>query len=373
MASSIASLFGPSAEEIVYAKQQEDQARRQQQLQQGLAVQASPLAQQFYQSGYNMFSGLGGLFGKPMMDPRLTQAVKIRQLLGSTSVEDLNDPAALSKLSQKFQDAGLAREALYFADRATSIESAGFERKYKMAKLAAETGNQTFQKDLVVRNPDGTTSNVIKVGNSYINADSQEPVNPKDLINIARLSKETGGAGKGKGKESIDITKRFLSSKGIDVGGDLNKVLAADINGLVSSTMAKAANEGKTISEPQAREEVVRVLQESGALTPGSWGRWNYDPSVIGGEKIADRKSASEVQARKDQIDRRGDIAVAGGPLGSIIYLGKTLQDRIFDLMGVGETKDIIAMTGPDGETVNVERTFNAAGEEIVSKRRRVD
>jgi hypothetical protein len=371
MASSIASLFGPSAEEIVYAKQQEDQARRQQQLQQNLAVQSSPLAQQFYQSGYNMFSGLGGLFGKPMMDPRLQQAVKIRQLLGSTSVEDLNDPAALSKLSQRFQDEGLAREALYFADRATSIESAGFERKYKMAKLAAETGNQTFQKDLVVKNPDGTTSNVIKVGNSYFNADTQEPVSPRDLINIARLSKETGGAGKG--KESIDITKRFLASQGIDVGSDLNKVLAADINGLVSSVMAKAANEGKTISEPQARQEVIKMLTDSGVLTPGSWGKWNYDPSAIGGDKIADRKSASQVQSRKDEIDRRGDIAVAGGPLGSIIYLGKTLQDRIFDLMGVGETKDIIAMTGPNGETVNVERTFNAAGEEIVSKRRRVD
>ena len=42
MASSIASLFGPTAEEIVYAKQQQDIARRQAAEQQGMAMQSSP-------------------------------------------------------------------------------------------------------------------------------------------------------------------------------------------------------------------------------------------------------------------------------------------------------------------------------------------
>ena len=139
MASSIASLFGPTAEEIVYARQQEDQARRQQQLQQGLAMQASPLAQQYYQAGYNIVSGLGGLFGQPMMDPRLTQAVKIRQVLGDTDVDDLNDPAALSKLSQKFQDEGLVREAVYFADRAKDLTAQQIQlQKLTQPKLAKE-------------------------------------------------------------------------------------------------------------------------------------------------------------------------------------------------------------------------------------------
>ena len=87
MANSIASLFGPTAEEIVYAKQQQDMARRQAAEQQGMAMQSSPLAQQFYQSGLNITKGLGALFGDaPMQDPRLAQSIKIRQILGDADV-----------------------------------------------------------------------------------------------------------------------------------------------------------------------------------------------------------------------------------------------------------------------------------------------
>ena len=124
MASSIASLFGPTAEEIVYARQQEDKALRQQQLQQGLAMQSSPLAQQYYQAGYNIVSGLGGMFGPaPMQDPRLGQSIKIRQILGSTDVSDLNDPDKVETLSQQMSKAGLGKEALYFADRAKDLRA----------------------------------------------------------------------------------------------------------------------------------------------------------------------------------------------------------------------------------------------------------
>jgi hypothetical protein len=124
MASSIASLFGPSAEEIVYAQQQQDMARRQAAEQQGMAMQSSPLAQQFYQSGLNITKGLGGLFGTaPMQDPRLGKNIQLRKILGSTGVEDLNDASKVSALSSSLGKAGLTQEALYFADRAKDLKA----------------------------------------------------------------------------------------------------------------------------------------------------------------------------------------------------------------------------------------------------------
>ena len=59
MASSIASLFGPTAEEIVYDRNQAERIRQQTELQQSLAGQENQASRDFYQSGYNIAMGVG--------------------------------------------------------------------------------------------------------------------------------------------------------------------------------------------------------------------------------------------------------------------------------------------------------------------------
>lgn len=281
MASSIASLFGPSAEEIVYAKQQEDKALRQQQLQQGLAMQASPLAQQYYQAGYNLFSGLGGLFGKPMMDPRLTQAVKIRSILGDTGVKDLNDPDALDKLTEKFQEAGLGREALYFADRSNSLKIAQRNYDLAMAKYQRDITKRTLEKDFVVR---GTGDTVYKMNDQYFNAKTDEPVSTSELVPRKDIpaSKTPALA------EQISIEQSFLGDTDFD---DATKTRAANyLAQRAEQLLREPESRFKTLEE--ALKEANREAREQGVIRrkdPNAFlgdfnlmfrDDWIYDPSA---------------------------------------------------------------------------------------------
>lgn len=202
MASSIASLFGPSAEEIVYAKQQEDKALRQQQLQQGLAMQTSPLAQQFYQAGYNIVSGLGGLFGKPMLDPAMTKAVEIRRLLADTNADDLNDPTKLTTLAAQFGDAGYPKEALYFADRARTIAAENRAYELSMAKYQQDISEQVMEPNFKVK----STGDPVYIQNGkYFNANTGEQVPVSELKSVKDLTTPSTPV-----SEVISIEKEYL-------------------------------------------------------------------------------------------------------------------------------------------------------------------
>lgn len=156
MASSIASLFGPSAEEIVYAQQQQDMARRQAAEQQGMAIQSSPLAQQFYQSGLNITKGLGGIFGAaPMEDPRLAKSIQSRQIMSDVNIEDLNDPGQLATLAQRFSEADMPEAALYFKDRQNALETQQRDYKLELAKAASKGATDPTALNTFLKQVDG--------------------------------------------------------------------------------------------------------------------------------------------------------------------------------------------------------------------------
>ena len=201
MASSIASLFGPTAEEIVYAQQQQDIARRQAAEQQGMAMQSSPLAQQFYQSGLNITKGLGGIFGAaPMEDPRLAQSIKIRQILADTDVNDLTDPKKVSTLSTKFGEAGLAKEALYFADRAKDLTA----QQISLDKLNILTPVRYVTKDGRPVSKDGY--------GIYYTSDDKKPVDVGDIIPDTIYQAEKKPAKSASGTEQEQAIK-FLQER----------------------------------------------------------------------------------------------------------------------------------------------------------------
>lgn len=208
MANSIASLFGPTAEEIVYAKQQQDIARRQAAEQQGMAMQSSPLAQQFYQSGLNITKGLGGLFGTaPMQDPRLGKNIQLRKILGSTGVEDLNDASKVSALSSSLGKAGLTQEALYFADRAKDL---------KAYELELATALEPVLISEVVTK-DGRAVGRNKY-NQYFTLDDMKPVDPGSLQSVRLYEKDIArGAKEPSVSSQTSIEQSFLADTDLDL------------------------------------------------------------------------------------------------------------------------------------------------------------
>lgn len=206
MASSIASLFGPSAEEIVYAQQEAGKQRQQQQLQNTLAAYQDPMARQFYQSGYNIASGAGNIAGAlfgdtPMADPRLAKSIQSRQIMADVGVEDLNDPRQLATLAQRFSEASMPEAALYFKDRQNALETQQRDYNLELAKATAKgamkfTDLIAFRKDVKDSLKDAkTTLNSVRTGfKLYKEGKTKSNKQAINVLNreIANISKDSG-------------------------------------------------------------------------------------------------------------------------------------------------------------------------------------
>jgi len=145
MASTIASLFGPSAEQIVYDRQKEERDRKSLQYQQTLTgLRDTPGAATGYALGYQSGQGLssavrgfqsgegvkgkilGGLFGQSeqLEDPRIAKALQVRQAFEGMTAADMNDPDKLSALAEKLQASGNPEAALQVNSMATAARKA---------------------------------------------------------------------------------------------------------------------------------------------------------------------------------------------------------------------------------------------------------
>lgn len=145
MASTIASLFGPSAEEIVYERQKEEKDRRALQYQQTLTgLRDTPGAATGYALGYQSGQGLGsavkgfqsgegvkgkilgGLFGasEELEDPRIAKALQMRQAFEGMTAADLKDPDKLQEVMDKLQASGNTEAAYQVGSMVTSARDA---------------------------------------------------------------------------------------------------------------------------------------------------------------------------------------------------------------------------------------------------------
>lgn len=157
--SSIASLFGPTAEEIVYDRNQQERLRQQAQLQQSLAGQETQAARDFYQSGYNIAMGVGkglaGAFGysDQMQDPRIAKSIAMRKAFSDLSAEDLNDPSKIAMISQLADEYDLPELKLWAADRERKLIDEEAARRV----AAAKAGQKTYTNIKQYERLDGTT------------------------------------------------------------------------------------------------------------------------------------------------------------------------------------------------------------------------
>ena len=273
MASSIASLFGPTAEELMYSQQQLMKQQQQQQLQQNLSMQSSPLAQQFYQSGYNIASGIGGLFGgAPMADPRIAQSVKMRGILGDTGVSDLSDPKKVAALSQKFAEAGFAKEALYFADRAKELTAQQIELD-KLSVLKPVSTFVTSEGEPVGKNDYG----------EWAKLKDKSPIDLGDLVPSDTYDKSTKSGGSATNVEqsqSIRYLKERTDLGDLDLG-NAGMAIANAAKGMVDRNEVRDFNEGM--------ERATAEFTASGKLSEkdGTWwqDKWSWSPYATAPEQ----------------------------------------------------------------------------------------
>ena len=246
MASGISSLFGPSAEELMYAQQQENVKRQQQQLQQGLAVQSSPLAQQFYQSGYNIASGLGNLFGSaPMADPRLARSIKSRQIMSDISAEDLNDPDKLKLLSQQFAEAQMPEAALYFADRENTIK----------------TQNRDYELDLAVAQSKGAMKTSDLLSFQKYASDRLKPY--EETIRTVKNSFALYAEGKQKSNtQAVNVLNREIANLSKDSGIGMAEIANLTSGGSITKKLADVwSNTVYGVPSDRNMEEKLQILQ----------------------------------------------------------------------------------------------------------------
>ena len=130
MAGSIASLFGPSAEQIVYDRQKEERERQDLNFYRGLQAIDVPGVATGMVAGRGIGQGLTqaaqGLFGtsQQLEDPKLAKALAMRKVFEGVTAADLRDPDKLEAMAQKAIDYGNVEAAFQLDSMAIAAREA---------------------------------------------------------------------------------------------------------------------------------------------------------------------------------------------------------------------------------------------------------
>ena len=143
MAETIASLFGPTPEQIEYDRQQAERRRRDDLYATNLAAFRGDLPG--FATGYALGTGVGeglgqaaqGIFGmEPMKDPSLAKSKKSREILREFSTSNLDDPTVLSKMARVFADNDMPEQAMAIQEQARQLKSNQPEQFYTASGAA---------------------------------------------------------------------------------------------------------------------------------------------------------------------------------------------------------------------------------------------
>jgi hypothetical protein len=253
--SSIASLFGPTAEEIVYDRNQQERLRQQAQLQQSLAGQETQAARDFYQSGYNIAMGVGkglaGMFGytDQMQDPRIAKSIAMRKVFSDLSAEDLNDPSKIAMISQLADEYDLPELKLWSADRERKLleeESTRLKRIRDAEAAAAETysGAGTFI------DPDGRRFNGIRNSKGVIFEVLQNgslKAAPQDTIKAPLEERAAGTPSNVTVEQALGFVEEHPLFKELD--SNSKKLVSIDLASIVKAKTSKGLPANEAVRE----------------------------------------------------------------------------------------------------------------------------
>ena len=301
----VASLFGPSAEEIVFArkKEEEDVARQKYAARlQGAGEGLGPFAWAA-KAGVDVGETLrtaGGMFGEKIEDPLIKKYNRINQILVEEG-GDLNDPKALKRVAEKLQAEGYTNEAVRLYDRSSALSTASRQldiEEGKMTQLTTAYVDVNGNPVMVNKNtaqfftPDGTP----------IPADE---VIPKTTWDDITLRDQT--------VNSIKAKQRANDPNSWQPVG----LYTQDGNNLIQGgpTGFQAALEERLQQEQKAKDERDKNRQGVADI---------YDDTVTDVEEI--RRREAEERARAGQEgDSIGAISeIAGNEFGGALYGGIT-------------------------------------------------
>jgi hypothetical protein len=254
MASTIASLFGPSAEEIMYQQQQDERDRQAVEFYRGLGAIDVPGVATGMVAGRGIGQGLRqavqGAFGTgPMQDPALAKATSIRNILGKTDLTNLNDPNMLDSLAQQMQQEGHFNEAVNLANRANTLRTQAAELELKRRKIAASSGidfNAINAFQTQVRN----TMEPIENGLAHVS-------NARQFLALLRIDDENSTAEAGLAnflaKATGDARLSEAEVNRVAAGGSIGRRVADKLNKWITGTSTPETNED--------REEVINAME----------------------------------------------------------------------------------------------------------------
>lgn len=155
MADTIASLFGPTPEQIEYDRQQAERKRMDDLYATNLAAFKGDLPG--FATGYALGTGVGeglgqaaqGIFGmEPLKDPSLAKSKKSREILREFSTSNLDDPTVLSKMARVFADNDMPEQAMAIQAQARQLKSNQPEQFYTATGAELMASNPAQYKGL---------------------------------------------------------------------------------------------------------------------------------------------------------------------------------------------------------------------------------
>lgn len=271
----IASLFGPSAEEIVYSRKKEDEdyARKRALARYQGAGEGLGAFGWAARAGADTGETLRGMFGESIEDPLVSKYNRINQILNEEG-GDLNDPATLKRVAEKLQSAGYTNEAVRLYDRSGTLSASQSDLELKKLEYGPK-----LTKDWV--SWDGSKVRKDKQGNFYDSDNTllgQEEVMSADIyndnfnVNKAELMR--------RGKEA---TERRLS--GSAPVSERTEYVTKDTDDISSDTTLDV--------DPAAAQAALEGKGDSGARPgAGSWGQVVGDVAGIEGGYVPDPVAA---------------------------------------------------------------------------------
>ena len=304
MASTIASLFGPSAEELVYDRQKEERDRQAQQYQTTLSgLRDTPGAATGYALGYQGGQGLGqalgGLFGQSseLEDPRIAKALQVRKAFEGITAADMNDPDKLSALVEKLQASGNPEAALQVNDMAIKARAA------QAAAIPDVTNPTRF------RLPDGSI-----VNGGFQNGRPVAYMDDGTLVAIQGDYTEVG-EGTTPSPDQYAYTGQLLDGLDIDYDDGLKTTIAGRAAALLKL-------DPNVNDYPKAVELIVGQMFGTGDPKPTSVEQVDY--KTLGLPRPADDKTGEKLRVNKD-----GTVSIISAD-GQVLHTGnQRLPDEL--------------------------------------------
>lgn len=300
----IQSLFGPSPEEILLA--------RQQQAQQQLAARNQMIAQQgrefgvfapLYQAGLR-FGDVASQAANQYMfpnqrDPMLERATRIQDVISKYSDQDTTDPSVLKKMSGDFAAMGLTREALTLAQDAKKAETEAKRLGFEEKRVGLEEERVSLTKRQILleevnKDPYGSIQKALQMDEddptrAIILAGASARIGEKNFdqaVKQAQIDASKATAAKAAGPEvsesvvtedGMPLTKKggkYYTQDDKVYKGKLKKLATpGPYDAILAGANADRAKSGK----PALSDEEVRRLLSGGQTTPAAVGGNTWD------------------------------------------------------------------------------------------------